>query len=60
MSTNKIIGSRKNRLVKKLADASSTSSHELIEECLNYYGVYGVQELSEKKIEDFCRMKGLT
>lgn len=59
MSTNSIKQSRKTRLLKKLVDASSTSKHELIEECLNYYNVYGVQELSEKQVEDFCRRKGL-
>lgn len=50
MSKNNIMWSRKTRLIKKLVDASSASNHELIEECLNYYNAYGVQELSEKQI----------
>lgn len=48
-----------NEYVKMLANGSRTENHELIEECLGYYGVNGVQELTEEQVKEFCRMKGL-
>lgn len=48
-----------NEYVKMLANGSRTESHELIEECLEYYGVDGVKELTEEQVKEFCRIKGL-
>lgn len=45
--------------LKILARASKSEKHELIEECMDFYNVYGTQELNEKQVADFCRMKGL-
>ena len=30
-----------------------------LEECMDFYNVYGTQEFNEKQVADFCRMKGL-
>ena len=46
--------------IKLLDDESETKSHELITECLDYYSVNGVSELTEEQIAEFCRVKGLT
>lgn len=59
MNINKITWSRKTRLIKRLADSSCTKRHELLEECLGYYGACGLQELSEEQVEDFCKLKGI-
>lgn len=50
---------RMNEYIKILVKASKTRRHELIEECLNYYGACGVRNLSVEQVEKFCRMKGL-
>lgn len=42
-----------------LAEKSETKSHELIKECLDYYNVNGVFELTEEQVINFCKMKGL-
>lgn len=42
-----------------LAEGSRTPQHELIVECLDYYGLYGTAELTEKQAKDFCKMKGV-
>lgn len=47
------------KYIEILANVSKTKNHELIEECLNYYDVCGLNNLTEKQIADFCRMKGL-
>ena len=48
-----------NKYIYLLGIASKTRNHELLEECLNYYGVLGINELKEKQLEDFCIIKGL-
>ena len=47
------------KYIKLLADKSKTQGHELIEECLVYYGVIGVRELTKQQVEDFCRRNAL-
>lgn len=49
----------KEQYIKLLSDASETKSHELITECLDYYNVNGVSELTEEQIAEFCRLKGI-
>lgn len=48
-----------NKYIQLLASASNTRNHELIVECIDFYGVNGVKELSEHQLREFCRMKGL-
>lgn len=48
-----------NEYVKMLANGSRTEKHELIEECLEYFGAFGIQELTEEQVKEFCRLKGL-
>ena len=43
----------------ELLSSKSTAGHDLILECLNTFGVYGLYELAEKQLYDFCRIKGL-
>ena len=45
--------------LRLLAENSRTRNHELIEECLNQYGVYGTSEITEEQLREFCVMKGL-
>ena len=49
----------KDKYIRLLTRASATEKHELIEECLNYYDVYGMIELTAGQVEEFCYMKGL-
>ena len=49
----------KDKYIKLLMSASRTKKHELIEECLDYFIVYGVIELTAGQLADFCCMKGL-
>lgn len=48
-----------NEYISLLARNSRTSNHELIEECITYYGAYGMQELTEEQVKEFCKKKGL-
>lgn len=48
-----------NDYIRLLAKNSKTSKHELVEECITYYGVYGTKELNEQQVKEFCRKKGL-
>ena len=48
-----------NDYIRLLAKNSKTANHELIEECIMYYGVCGTQELNEQQVKEFCRKKGL-
>lgn len=41
------------RYIKMLAKASLTPQHEMILECLEYYGVYGTRELTEEQLKEF-------
>ena len=41
----------------ELLSSKSTAGHDLILECLKTYGVYGLYELAEKQLYDFCRVK---
>ena len=41
-----------------LSEASSKSG-ELLLECLNYYDVIGLCQLTENQVKDFCKLKGL-
>ena len=50
----------KEQYIQLLADVSDTKTHELITECLDYYNVNGVSELTEEQLAEFCRLKGLT
>ena len=50
----------KEQYIQLLADVSDTKTHELITECLDYYNVNGVSELTEAQLAEFCRQKGLT
>ena len=43
----------------ELLSKSSTVNNYLILECLNTFGVYGLYELAEKQLYDFCRIKRL-
>lgn len=47
----------KDRHIKALAAMSRTDQHELLIEMMNYYGVQGLYELTEKQTEDFLNMK---
>ena len=49
----------KDKYIKLLMSASRTQKHELIEECLDYYDVFGMIELTAGQLEEFCYMKGL-
>ena len=49
----------KDKFIRLLIMASATEKHELIEECLDYYDVYGMIELSAVQLAEFCYMKGL-
>lgn len=49
----------KDKFIRLLIMASATEKHELIEECLDYYDVYGMIELSAGQLAEFCYMKGL-
>ena len=44
--------------IKLLSNASGKRG-ELLLECLNYYDVYGLQELTEQQLKSFCKLKGL-
>lgn len=48
-----------NNYIDILANNSKTNSHEYIDECLMYYGVSGLKDLTEKQLEDFCKFKHL-
>lgn len=48
-----------NEYVKRLANGSRTEKHELLEECMEYFGVFGIKELTEEQVKEFCRIKGL-
>lgn len=51
--------SSKCKYIAILAKDSKTDSHELVLECMNYYGVNCTKDLSQEQLEEFCRMKGL-
>ena len=48
----------KSQLIEVLS-SKSTVDNDLILECLNTFGVYGLYELAEKQLYDFCRIKRL-
>lgn len=48
----------KSQLIEVIS-IKSTVDNDLILECLNTYGVYGLCELAEKQLYDFCRIKRL-
>ena len=50
----------KEQYIKLLSDASSTRYGDLLLECLDYYKVFGIAELTEEQLAEFCRVKGLT
>ena len=43
----------------ELLSKASGRRGELILECLNHYNVYGLRELTEKQLKNFCKLKGL-
>lgn len=47
------------KYIRILADNSKTKNHELIEEFLNEYGLYGMQEAAEEQVKEFIDKKGL-
>ena len=48
-----------NKYIRTLAEKSKTERHELIEEFLNEYGLFGVQEATEEQLKEFVDKKGL-
>ena len=48
----------KSQLIEVISK-NSTSYHDVTLECLGTYGVYGLCELAEKQLYDFCRIKRL-
>ena len=46
------------KYIQILSEASGRYG-ELLLECLQHYNVYGLQELTEKQIKSFCKLKGL-
>lgn len=44
--------------VNLLAKQSKTSQNELILECLDYYNVNGLMQLTAQQLAAFCKMKG--
>ena len=43
-------------IIKQLSHKSRTPGHELVEECLDYYGLYGTIELSLEQAREFLRI----
>lgn len=50
---------KKDFYVNILAHNSKTDCHELITDCLNYYNVCGIRDLTVFQLHDFCKLKGL-
>lgn len=48
-----------NKYINMLVFASHSERHELVEECLVYYGVCGTRELTAEQVREFCVSKGL-
>ena len=53
------IGGYMSKYIRILAEKSKTERHELIEEFLNEYGLFGVQEATEVQFKEFIDKKGL-
>lgn len=49
----------RSKYIQMLADASKTEYHELILDCISYFGTDGTKDLSELQLKHFCRIKGL-
>ena len=47
------------KYIRILAEKSKTERHELIEEFLNEYGLFGMQEATELQFKEFINKKGL-
>ena len=47
------------KYIRILVEKSKTERHELIEEFLNEYGLFGVQEATEEQFKEFIDKKGL-
>ena len=47
------------KYIRILAEKSKTERHELIEEFLNEYGLFGVQDATEEQVTEFINKKGL-
>lgn len=42
--------------MKLLAEKSSTDQHELVTELLDYYGAFGVRNITLEQAAEFCRL----
>ena len=49
----------KDLYIKVLDVNSKTSNHELIEECLDFFGLYGLNDISDTQLAYFCKIKCL-
>lgn len=49
----------RDKYVNILASASTTDGHELLLDCLTYYGVGGIRDLTAEQVKAYCRKKGL-
>ena len=47
----------RDRYIQMLAAGSRTPQHELIVECLEYYGAYGTRELTEQQLKEFAERR---
>ena len=47
------------KYIRILAEKSNTDRPELIEEFLNEYGLFGMQEATEEHLKEFIDKKGL-
>lgn len=53
------IEKNKSEGITMLRNMSRTSCNEMILECLDYYDVYGIDELTEEQIWEFIEMKNI-
>ena len=53
------IGGYMSKYIRILVEKSKTERHELIEEFLNEYGLFCMQEATEEQVKEFIDKKGL-
>lgn len=49
----------RSKYITMLAKASETEVHELVLECMNYFGVNSTKALETWQLRHFCRLKKL-
>ena len=49
----------RSKYITILAKASETEAHELVLECMNYFGVNSTRALETWQLRHFCRLKKL-